>query len=180
MERSRLASLGRLISYSGLLLVFAVLKFALPRGAFTTGIATMLSGVIAILGALGAFGVLNWATDIGKIFCRMVSDKKPPFYLGLLTGMRPCAPLIAALTFALTLSGFNEMSPFIVSFWLASSVLILILASATGGLASKFGQRIGIMRLRRIGGITLMVVGLVLVVQSITLMVNSGIPTALV
>jgi len=84
-------------------------------------------------------------------------------------GFRPCPALIAALTFTLTLTTPIKMSMFLVSFWLATSVLVLFLGSAGGGLAYFFGQRISLTRVRRISGIAMMVIGLVLVLQAIGL-----------
>lgn len=162
-------SVGRLISYAALLLIFVFLKSFLPNNILTEALVTLITGAIVILSALATFGILNWSSGVGSHFCRMVSGSKTPFYLGILMGFRPCPALISALAFTLTLTTPIKMSMFLVSFWLATSVLVLFLGSAGGGLAYFFGQRISLTRVRRISGIAMMVIGLVLVLQAIGL-----------
>jgi sulfite exporter TauE/SafE len=64
-----------------------------------------------------------------------------------------------------TLSGIAEVLLFMLSFWLASSVLIFLIGPISGGLAAAVGKKISIQRVRRISGVALVVVGLFLIVQ---------------
>ena len=94
----------------------------------------------------------------------MTGDKSP-LYLGMLTGLRPCGPLLAAITLALALPTIGEISAFILFFWLASSVVVLTLGAAGGQLARVAGGRLGIERLRQIVGIAMVVIGIFLLLQ---------------
>lgn len=162
-------SFGRLISYTTLLLAISLLKSFLPDNTLTEAIATLVTGLIAIFSALVVFEILNWPTGIGKSFCQIVSGSKPPFYMGMLAGFRPCPPLIAALAFILTLTTLTRMGAYLVTFWVATSIPILLIGAAGGGAASILGQKIGLARIRRISGIALVVVGFILVLQAIAL-----------
>jgi hypothetical protein len=83
--------------------------------------------------------------------------------------VRPCGPLVAALAFVLTLPGIASMGLFLLFFWLASSLLMLGVGAAGGGLGAILSHQIGLDRTRRIASLTMVVIGLLFVLQAIGL-----------
>ena len=164
-------SIGRLIAYAGLLSVFIVLKETITISSTVVAVASLVSGIILIFSGLAAFGIFNQPTILGRFLCRNMSSTRSPLYLGILAGIKPCGPLLAAMAFMLTLPGTPEMSLFILFFWLASSILLLVVGAVGGGLASVMGRRIGIERIRRIAGMAMVVIGLFLIGQAIGLFI---------
>jgi ABC-type antimicrobial peptide transport system permease subunit len=59
------------------------------------------------------------------------------------------------------------MGLFVTCFWLASTVLIILLSSMSGGLASLIGRQIGLERVRRIAGMAIIFIGLVLLIRGL-------------
>ena len=166
-----LFSTGRLIAYAGLLSVFVAVKETISISPTVVAVATLVSGVILILSGLAAFGVFNQPSILGRFLCRHMSGVRSPLYLGILAGIRPCGPLLAAMAFMLTLTGIAEMSIFVLFFWLVSSFLLLAIGAAGGGLSLILGRRIGIQRIRRIAGVAMVVIGLFLIAQAIGLFI---------
>ena len=164
-----LFSLGRLIAYAGLLLVFIAIEEMVSISPALMAAAAVISGVILMLSGLAALGVFNKPSALGRILCRQMSGARSLLYLGILAGLRPCGPLLAALAFMLTLPGAVDMGVFMLVFWLASSILLLAVGVAGGGLASILGRSIGIDRIKRIAGIAMIVIGLFLLLQGIGL-----------
>jgi len=162
-----LFSAGRLIAYVGLLSAFILLKQFVGLSTIVVAIATLISGLLLLLSALAVFGVFNRPSPLDRVLCRYVVGTKSPLYLGLLTGIRPCGPLLAAIAFVLTLSSIANMGAFILFFWLASSVTLFIITGIGGGIMAILSQRIGIDRIRRIAAIAMAVIAVFLVLQSI-------------
>ena len=166
-----LFSIGRLIAYAGLLSVFVAVKETLSISPIVIAIATLVSGIILILSGLAVFGIFNQPSILGRFLCRHTSGVRSPLYLGILAGIRPCGPLLAAMAFMLTLPGITEMSIFVLFFWLVSSFLLLTIGAASGGLSHILGRRIGVHRIRRIAGIAMVVIGIFLIAQAIGLLI---------
>jgi uncharacterized protein len=166
---SAMFSVGRLVAYAGLLLALFVLREIFAISPMVEAIATLLSGVILVMSGLASLGAFNWNVALSHALCRHISTTRSPLYLGVLTGVRPCGPLVAALAFVLTLPGLTSMGVFILFFWLASSVLMLGVGVAGGGLGSMLSRQIGLDRTRRIAGITMVVIGLLFTLQGIML-----------
>ena len=160
---SLLFSFGRLISYLtlGLLFSFTIKSILNP---IITAVATLIVGCLVILHGLSALGIFKIRTAIDHQ-CKYVETNRSPVYLGLLTGLRPCVPLIAALTYSITLAEVTEVLLFMLSFWVGSSIFIFLIGPLSGGLAGV-ARRISIQRVRTISGVALIVVGLVLIAQA--------------
>lgn len=157
-----LFSIGRLLSYGCLLSLFLAFKELVPISPALGTVATLISGIILIFSGLSAVGVIQWRSGFGRLLCQQVAGTKSPLYLGVLTGLRPCGPLLAAMAFILTLPTILETGLFMFSFWAASSALLMVLGVAGGGLAMVMGKRLGIDRLRSIIGTAMIVIGLFL------------------
>lgn len=164
-----LFSIGRLVAYAGILVVFVAVRESISISATWLATATIISGVILMLSGLVALGVFNKPSALGRVLCKQMSGARSPLYLGILAGLKPCGPLLAAMAFMLTLPGAADMSIFILVFWLASSILLLVVGAAGGGLAYILGKRVGINRVKRIASVTMIVIGLVISVQAISL-----------
>ena len=108
---------------------------------------------------------------IGSIFCKYTEGKRSLVYLGMLTGLRPCVPLIAALTYSITLTGIGETLTFMMSFWLASSLLIFVIGPLSGALIGATSKKISVERIRRISSLALVVIGSVFAIQGIGLII---------
>jgi sulfite exporter TauE/SafE len=167
-----LFSIGRLIAYTGLLSVFVAVKEIIPISTTGVAVATLVSGIILVLSGLAAFGIFNRPSILSRTLCQHMSSVRSPLYLGILAGIRPCGPLLAAMTFMLTLPNIAEMSIFVIFFWLVSSFLLLAIGAAGGGLALILSRRIGVDRIRRIAGVAMVVIGLFLVAQAIGLLMS--------
>ncbi len=166
-----LFSVGRFIAYVILLALFIILNETVFLSPVVLSGATMVSGIILVLSGLAAFGLFNQPNAISRILCKHMAGTSSPLYLGLLAGIRPCGPLLAAMAFMLTLPGIGDLSVFILVFWLASSLLLLAVGAAGGGLATIFGRRIGIERMRRIAGMAMVVIGSYMLIRAIGLLV---------
>ncbi len=162
-----LFSFGRLVSYSCLLVVMALVKSFLPDNNLTEALATLITGLIALTSALVTLRIINWSSGFGRLFCNTASGANPPFFMGLLTGFRPCPPLLAALAYVLTLDTLLQMGLFLTVFWMTTSLPILSIGAASGGAAAMLRQKLGEARIRRISGIALGVVGVVFILQAI-------------
>jgi sulfite exporter TauE/SafE len=158
-------SIGRLTSYLVLMLILFFLKSTVKESLYSIAAIDIFSGLVAIVSGSMILGAFNRYPVFNKHYCFMVVGTGSPFILGVLAGISPCAPLFAALAFAITQSSLLKMSLFIVFFWLASTVLIILLASMSGGLASLIGRRIGLERVRRIAGIAIIFIGLILLIR---------------
>lgn len=163
---SLLFSIGRLFSYAGLMAVFLAVKAIISISPVITLIAGQVGGIIMILSGLASMGILKWNNRIGQLVCRQAAGNGSPFYLGLLTGLRPCGPLLAAIAFAMTLSETAYIVAFILFFWMASSLLVLVLGAAGGQVFSFIGGIIGSQRLHNIVGTAMIIIGLFLILQT--------------
>lgn len=168
---SVLFSLGRLISYLALGLLFGFVLISVEINPAVTAIATLALGCLVILHGLSAFGIFRMTTAIGLSVCKYVRANRSPVYLGIFTGLRPCVPLIAALTYSMTLSRVTEVLLFMISFWLGSSILIFLVGPISGGLAGAAARKVSIQRVRRISGVALVIVGLVFIAQGAGLII---------
>jgi uncharacterized protein len=169
---SALFSLGRLLAYTGLLTVLLALSEMITFDSRLEAGATLASGAILMISGLVSIGAFRWNSALSHTLCRHISTTRSPLYLGLLTGVRPCGPLVAALAFVLTLPGAASMGLFLLFFWLASSCLMLGVGAASGGLGAILSHQIGVDRIRRIAGLTMVVIGLLFTLQAISLLNN--------
>jgi sulfite exporter TauE/SafE len=151
--------------------VLIALREIVAIGPKVEAAATLVSGAILIVSGLVSLGVFRWNSALSRVLCRHISTTRSPLYLGVLTGIRPCGPLLAALAFVLTLPGAGSMGLFLFFFWLASSVLLLGIGAAGGGLGAILSHRIGLDRTRRIAALTIVVIGLLFTLQGIGLLV---------
>jgi sulfite exporter TauE/SafE len=161
-------SIGRLVSYVVLMLFLFFLKSTIQENLLTIAIVNVTSGLVAILSGLFILGAFKRYPAINKHYCLMFKGTRSPFVLGLLAGITPCAPLFAALAFIMTLNSLFTMSLFMLCFWLASTLLIILLSSMSGVLASLLTRRVGLERVRRIASIAIIVIGLVLLIRGLS------------
>lgn len=164
-----LFSIGRLLSYLALGLVFGLLITSVEIDPVVTASITMLLGFLLVLHGLSTFGLFTMKNPLGSMLCRYISNKRSPVYLGIFTGLRPCIPLIAALTYTLTLASTTHVLLFMVSFWFGSSLLVLLIGPLSGALAGLAAKKITADRIRRIAGIAMFMVGIFFIIQSLGL-----------
>ncbi len=158
-------SSGRLISYLALGLIFGLLITTIEINPAITATATLVLGLLLIFQGLSTLGLFKTKSVLGSIFCKYAEGQRSLFSLGVLTGLRPCVPLIAALTYSITLTGVGETLTFMMSFWLASSLLIFVIGPVSGALAGATGKKISAERIRRISSLALVFIGLVFTIQ---------------
>jgi len=159
---------GRLVSYTGLAIIFLSTRAIMPISSSVVLFATLFCGIILIFSGLMSMGVIKWKSRFGNLFCQHVAGNKSPLYLGIMTGLRPCGPLLAAMAFILTLSTVPEISIFLIFFWLASSLLVLALGATGGQLAAVFRKKLGIDRLHNIIGVAMIIIGFFFAMQSVS------------
>ncbi len=167
-----LFSIGRLVAYSCLALAFVLLREFTGVSSAVISVSLVISGLLLLLSALVAFGAFRNNHAFDRILCRHIAGAKSPLYLGLLTGIKPCGPLLAAMAFVLTIPNKMNMSIFMLVFWLTSSLVLLALGGVGGGLMSFLAKRIGTERMRRIAAVSMVVIGVVLVTQGIGTITN--------
>jgi sulfite exporter TauE/SafE len=164
-------SSGRLISYLILGLIFGLLITTVEINPVITATAIAVLGLLLILHGLTMLGLFRAKTALGSAFCRYAEGQRSLVYLGMLTGLRPCVPLIAALTYSITLSGIGETITFMMSFWLASSVLIFLIGPISGAVLGATSKKISLDRIRRISSVAMVAIGIVFMVQGISLFI---------
>lgn len=84
-------------------------------------------------------------------------------------GLTPCLPLSMAMTYSLTLQKIILSVVFFIFFWLGSSIYMIGLGGVTGAIGDFAATRIRIGRVRRISGIALALVGLILLLEGFSL-----------
>lgn len=164
-------SSGRLISYLALGLIFGLLITTVEINPVITATATLVLGLLLAFHGLSVLGLFKTKSIIGSIFCRYTEGKKSLVYLGMLTGLRPCLPLIAALTYSITLASIGETLTFMVSFWFASSLLIFLIGPVSAAVLGVTSKKISVERIRRISSLALVAIGLFFTIQGIGLII---------
>jgi len=166
-------SSGRLISYLTLGLIFGLLITAVEINPAITAAATSILGLLLVFHGLSVLGVFKAKSVFGSIFCRYSEGKKSLVYLGMLTGLRPCLPLIAALTYSITLASIGETLAFMFSFWLASSLLIFLVGPVSAIVLRATSKKLSLERIRRISSVALVAIGSYFMMQGIGLLIYS-------
>ncbi len=160
-----LFSLGRLVSYTALgLAVVFLLGSVNISPALISGVNICLGVLLAVYGlyTLGAFSARR---NPAAKACNCVASSRPHFYMGMLVGLRPCVPLLAALVYTVQLSDVFQVVAFMFFFCLASSLIILVAACAGRGVINLIINKIGLPRMRRLSGLVLIFTGLFFVLQ---------------
>jgi sulfite exporter TauE/SafE len=160
-------SLGRLVSYLGLMSLFLAFRSLVPLNPLLGTLATTVSGIILVLSGLSAAGAIKWSSGLGGLVCRQAAGIRSPLYLGVLTGLRPCGPLLAAMAFMLTLPTVLNIGVFMLCFWVASSALVMAGGIVGGSLSTFISGKLGINRLRSIMGMAMVFIGLFLLLTGI-------------
>jgi sulfite exporter TauE/SafE len=162
-------SFGRLISYLALGLILGLLITTVVISPAVTATATLVLGLLLVFHGLSVLGLFKTKPFLGSIFCKYTGGKGSLLFLGMWTGLRPCPPLIAALTYTITLAGIGETITFMTSFWLASSLLIFAIGPLSAALIGITGKKISVERIRRISSLAMVVIGMVFTIQGISL-----------
>ncbi|MCJ7769042.1 MAG: sulfite exporter TauE/SafE family protein [Dehalococcoidales bacterium] len=164
-------SSGRLISYLALGLIFGLLITTVEINPVITATATLILGLLLAFHGLSVLGLFKTKSIMGSIFCRYTEGGKSLVYLGMLTGLRPCLPLIAALTYSITLASIGETLTFMLSFGFASSLLIFLIGPVSAAVLGVTSKKISVERIRRISSLALVVIGLFFTIQGIGLII---------
>jgi sulfite exporter TauE/SafE len=162
-------SLGRLLTYLLLGAIISYIGIVIWNTRTAGPIIAVLGIILIVYGLAISFGV---HTNIGPKICHQFKSSKSTVLLGILTGFRPCFPLIAALTFNITLPNIFEGMFFMGSFWLGSSVYMPLIGIFAGLFSSVGTKWVSVERIRRISGIALIMAGLFL------LMLGTGFSTS--
>lgn len=138
-----LFSLARIGVYIVLgLLVFILGKFALER--FVSGYSRYLfiaaGAFLVLIGALMAIDKKSNLKFCGFLREHILArDKKSVITLGLITGLFPCAPLLAVFSYIILVSrGYPETLFYCLSFGIGTFVSPLILLVIAAGLVPKY------------------------------------------
>ncbi len=153
-------TLGVLVGYFGSYFFnpLAVASVMIPLGA-----------ILIVYGLLISFGT---RTKHASKVCSQFGRVKSTFILGLILGLRPCIPLMAALTYSATLSSMFGSLLFMASFWLGSTLYVPILGVLAGTITHLAVLHSNIERVRRISGIALATVGFIFVTQGLAFMLS--------
>ena len=165
-------SVGRLIAYLALGLVVGYFGVAFFNPSAAAIVVIPLGIILVIYGFLISFGTkMKYASVICCGFRRV----KSTFVLGLVMGLWPCIPLIAALTYSVTLSSTLQSLVFMISFWLGSTAYMPILGILAGTLTRYAVVHSNAERVRRISGIALVVVGFIFVSRGLAYAMSTGV-----
>ncbi len=163
---SLLFCFGRLASYSTLGVLSKLFGEIVPYGqAVTAPVVLTLGCLLALYGLSISFG---FRSSIGPKICKFFRRGRSTFLLGLLAGLSPCLPLLAAVIYSATLANMVESVLFMMSFWSGSSMYTLLLGTVVGAVAGICSKRMNVERIRRISGVAMMVVGLVFIIEGTT------------
>lgn len=162
---SILFSLGRLPSYLILGVVFGLFGGMIVSEYLLTAPVTLVLGCLLVF--YGVFTAMGYHRKIDSRACRYLRTGRSTVFLGFLASFKPCLPLLSAVAYSTTLGNVPESLLFMMSFWLGSSLLTVILGAATGGLGSIASVHITTERVRRICGIALAIIGFTLLAEGI-------------
>lgn len=170
---SILFSIGRLASY----LILGISAGFLGGVIFSNASSESLTApVILVIGCLLIFHGLSVSfmanTRIDVEICRYLGIDRSTIVLGLLAGFRPCLPLIAAVTYSVTLANLVESALFMIAFWLGSSLYTFVIGIMAGTVTGMAILHISRERIRRISGIALIVVGIVFLIEGATFLIK--------
>lgn len=144
---------GRLAGYLffGLLLGFLGQKL---KVGWINVASTASLGILAFLIILHSFNFFKIKIKSHPI-CNILKTKevKPPFWIGLLTGINPCPPFLLSLNYVFILGNITAGVVFFLFFFLATNVYLLPLIFL--GKLGHFGE------FRNLARWTLLIVGLV-------------------
>ncbi|MEM3003799.1 MAG: sulfite exporter TauE/SafE family protein [Candidatus Bathyarchaeia archaeon] len=172
-KRGLVASLyfsgGRLFSYLILGLVAGYFGSILFNPLVSALVAATLGATLILYGFFISFGS---HTKYALSICCGFSRVKSTFLLGLMLGLRPCLPLIAALAYSATLPSILGSLIFMSSFWLGSTAYIPLMGLLAGVLTHFAVSHSSIERIRRISGIALVVVGFIFINQGVAYMMS--------
>ncbi|MBS7622133.1 sulfite exporter TauE/SafE family protein [Candidatus Bathyarchaeota archaeon] len=160
---------GRLLSYLVLGLVVGYFGSILFNPLVSALVAVTLGAILILYGFFISFGS---HTRYAPPICCGFSKVKSTFLLGLILGLRPCLPLIAALTYSATLSSILGSLVFMGSFWLGSTAYVPVMGLLAGVLTHFAVSHSNIERVRRISGIALVVVGFIFINQGAAYMMS--------
>ncbi|MDD5604971.1 MAG: sulfite exporter TauE/SafE family protein [Dehalococcoidales bacterium] len=162
-----LFSAGRLISYMALGIIVAWIMGSMNISPLMTPIVTIILSLVLVLHGLNTLGAFNFSQRPIAKACRGISSGKPHFIMGLLVGLRPCVPLLAALMYTVNLSSIFEVMVFMLCFGIASSLLVIAFGVAGRGFINLLVSRIGLERMRRLSGLVLVILGAFFLLQGI-------------
>lgn len=163
---------GRLVSYLILGLLFGLLAEYVDISLTLLGPGYLAFGGLAVvhgLHSMGLFGIRR--IPMAQSVCQYATTKRSSFYLGTVSGLKLCLPLITALTYSMSLPGLMEVLLFMLAFWGGSSIWIFLAGPLSGGLAGAWVRKIGMQRVRSISGIALVVVGIAIIAQGAGLVI---------
>lgn len=159
---------GRLIAYVPLGLLLGLVGSVLLE--------KMLPTYSAIgLGLLGFFVLIYGAFaftggDIVKRFlprfCSFLEGVKSSFILGFVAALIPCFPLVTVVIKALIEASVLRSIVLLTSFWSGTSIYLISVGILSGKVGDSLELRIGLERVRRICGFSMIMVGLLFLVES--------------
>jgi len=162
-------SVGRLLSYLALGLFVGYFGKFLFNPYAAAAVVIPLGIALMVYGFLISFGTrMKYASSI----CWHFGRGKSTFVLGIVLGLRPCIPMIAALTYSATMSSLPQALLFMVSFWVGSTAYIPVLGILAGTVTHFAVVHSNMGRVRRISGIALVVVGFIFANQGVAYMLS--------
>ncbi|MBN1369907.1 MAG: sulfite exporter TauE/SafE family protein [Dehalococcoidaceae bacterium] len=168
-----LFSAGRLVSYMALGVGVAFILGSADISPLMVPVVTLILSLVLVLYGLNTLGAFNTSQKPVARACRGITSRRPHFIMGMLVGLRPCIPLIAALMYTVNLSGVADVVIFMLFFGIASSMLIIVFGVAGRGFLNLLVNRIGLDRIRRLSGLVLVIMGAVFMLQAVGGIINA-------
>jgi len=159
-----LYNLGRVISYTIVgSLVGALGMIITPSGHFK-GIVQIVTGIFMVLLGVNMLGLFPFWRRFSLRFPVLKRQGHSPFFVGLLNGLMPCAPLQAMQIYALSTGSPLKGALSMFLFSLGTVPLMLGLGALSSVLSKKFRQKI-----MTIGAVLVTALGLLMCTQGAAL-----------
>lgn len=168
-KASLLFCLGRLIAYLPLGLLLGIVGSVVIEEILPTYSAVGLS-ILGFFVIIYAIFTSIEEVNLKRFFpslCPVFEGSKSSFVLGFAAALIPCFPLIAVIARALIEASVLHSVVLLISFWLGTSVYLIIIGVLSSIVGVSLELRIGMKRIRRICGYSMMIVGLLFMVEGL-------------
>jgi len=167
---SLMYNIGRVISYTTLGGIVGAIGSIISFSGKWKGVVTLITGILMII--LG-INMLNIFPRLRKFMPRMpkvftvkiyTTNKKRPFYIGLLNGLMPCGPLQSMQLYALGTGSFSKGALSMFIFSLGTIPLMFGLGALSSILNAKFTKR-----MLKVSATLVVILGLIMVNRGLNL-----------
>lgn len=165
-KASLLFCLGRLVAYFLFGSLFGIIGQTLTQGLSIYSIISLfLLGILLVIyGSVTSFGE-GITSKIPYCLCRALTGIRSSFILGFVVAVIPCFPFIAVIVRAFAGGSVLFSIVLFASFWFGTSLHLMIIGTMFGKIGESVAQRVRKERVRRVCGFSMIIVGLLFLVE---------------